>query len=121
MGDRRSDSLRILLVDDQVDVRSTYKLVLDIDHHAVVEAGDGLEALERFEEGGFDLVITDNIMPELSGEKLALEIKKQRPEMPVIMITANPDILPAKLTGVDLLLTKPFQVAELQEAIRKVT
>jgi CheY-like chemotaxis protein len=47
-------------------------------------------------------------------------VKKQEPDIPILMITANVDLLPSKLE-VDLLLPKPFQIAELREAIRKVS
>jgi DNA-binding response OmpR family regulator len=111
---------RILLADDDADVRTTLKLVLDMENHAVSEACDGQQALNLFQPGHFDLVITDYIMPEMSGDQLAVEIKKQDPTVPVIMITANADRLPNVLPGVDILLPKPFQIAELRQAVRRM-
>jgi len=119
MGEPPQEPCRILLADDDPDVRTTLKLVLDMDHHSVEEACDGVEALELFRSKRFDLVITDYVMPRMSGDQLAGEIKKQSPSLPVIMITANADLLPDPVSGVDFLLPKPFQIAELRKAIRK--
>lgn len=121
MGAQLPESKRILLADDEADVRTTLKLLLEIDHHTVVDVGDGKEALDRFDNQGVDLVITDYVMPELTGDRLAVEIKRRRPELPVIMITANADLLPAHVPGVDFILPKPFQIHALRDAIRKVT
>ena len=121
MGEQPPESRHILLADDDADVRSTLKLVLDMDQHSVVEARDGLEALELFNSTRFDLVITDYVMPGMRGDELAATIKQQHPKLPVIMITANADLLPNPVPGVDLLLPKPFQIIELRKAIRKVS
>lgn len=121
MGDKPSDSRHILLADDDSDVRTTLRLLLEMDTHSVVEASNGQQALELLKSQPFDLVITDYIMPELSGDKLAIEIKKSSPSLPVIMITANADLLPTSLAGVDLLLPKPFQITDLRGAISKVS
>lgn len=121
MGESPPTTRRILLVDDDADVRSTLKLLLNMEHHAVTEARDGQEALEAFTSEKFDLVITDYVMPKLYGDQLALEIKKQAPSLPVIMITANADLLPNPVPAVDLVLPKPFQIKELRDAIQGVT
>lgn len=121
MGDRPSQSRHILLADDDPDVRTTLRLILEMDEHSVVEACDGQQALDLLRSQSFDLVITDYIMPGMSGDKLALEIKKGSPSVPVIMITANADLLPTTLDGVDFLLPKPFQITELRGAICKVS
>lgn len=120
MGDESSQPRRILLADDDPDVRSTLKLILEMEHHSVVEACDGPEALQLFKANPFDLVITDYIMPGMTGDRLALEIKNLSPTVPVIMVTANADLLPTPVPGVDFLLPKPFQLARLRTAILKV-
>lgn len=112
---------QILLVDDDADVRSTLRLLLEMDRYSVAEAQDGKEALERFKSDSFDLVITDYVMPGLSGDQLAIQIKKQAPGVRIIMITAHEGILPKPLKAVDRLLPKPFQIAELKTAIREVS
>jgi len=111
---------QILLADDEADVRSMMKLVLEIDHHEVVEARNGQEALDLFRSREFDVVVTDLVMPGMYGDALALEIKKQSPGLPVIMITANADLLPDPVPGVDILLSKPFKVEQLRRAIQRL-
>jgi FixJ family two-component response regulator len=69
-------------------------------------------------------VITDYTMPGMKGDELALAVKARVPGQPVIMITAHGDSLRTSampLTGVDQLVGKPFQLADLREAIQKVT
>jgi two-component system chemotaxis response regulator CheY len=77
-----------------------------------------------FQEGQFDLVITDFEMPGMKGDELAAAIKAQAPNQPVVMITAYAEMLQASgnpLTGVDLTISKPFLLENLREAIAKVT
>ena len=121
MGDESPTPRRILLAEDEADVRSTLKQLLEFDRHSVVEACDGRQALNLLKSHRFDLVITDYLMPGMPGDQLVAELKKQAPELPIIMITANMDLLPNPIPGVDVLLPKPFQVADLREAIRRVS
>ena len=86
-------------------------------------ASDGPEALERFCEGAFDIVITDRAMPEMSGDDLAEAIKAKSPRTPVIMLTGFGDIMLA--TGeapspMDLIVAKPVTMGNLREAVAKV-
>lgn len=120
MGDESPTPRHILLTEDEADVRSTLKLLLELDRHSVVEACDGQQALNLFKSHRFDLVITDYIMPGMSGDQLAVELKRQAPGLPVIMITANVDRLPNPIPGIDVLLPKPFRIASLRDAIRRV-
>ena len=112
--------MRILLVDDDKDVRETINLVLKLEHHEVIEATDGRQAIELLGHDQFDLVITDYVMPEMSGDLLAAEVKRLNPATPVIMITANADLLPDSLRDVDQVLSKPFEVNELIKTIREI-
>ena len=112
--------MRILLVDDDAEVRDTIKLVLKMERHEVVEASDGRQALDCLKQNHFDLVITDYVMPEMSGDVVATEVKRSNPSTPLIMITANADLLPDRLQGVDRVLSKPFEVSELVQAIRDI-
>jgi CheY-like chemotaxis protein len=120
MTEQTLEPFSILLVDDDPEVRSTLKLLLDMDKHVVTEACDGRQALDLFSSGKFDLVITDYVMPEMSGDQLAVEIKQQDPTLPIVMITANADLLSSPVPGVDCLLPKPFPIADLRMAIRSV-
>ena len=120
MGEKPPKAMRILLVDDDAEVRDTIKLVLKMERHEVVEASDGRQALDCLKQNHFDLVITDYVMPEMSGDVVATEVKRSNPSTPLIMITANADLLPDRLQGVDRVLSKPFEVSELVQAIRDI-
>ena len=115
---------RILVVDDEPQVCEAIAMMLSFDGYAVVTAGNGNEALALFSQGPFDLVTTDYTMPGMNGVELALAIKAKVPDQPVIMITAHGEMLKTSgvpLTGVDQLVGKPFQLADLREAIKKAT
>ena len=95
---------RILVVDDEPLVCDAVRMMLDFDGHQVKTAASGKEALAMFQEGQFDLVITDFEMPGMKGDELAAAIKAQAPNQPVVMITAYAEMLQASgnpLTGVD--------------------
>jgi CheY-like chemotaxis protein len=108
---------RILLVDDQQAVRDAVNLLLSLDEHTVTEAGDGVEGLELFSQGEFDLVITDLEMPRMKGNELAARIKRMTPSQPVLMITAYAERLEEGDNPVDMILNKPFHLADLRRAI----
>ena len=115
---------RILVVDDEPLVCDAVKMMLEFDGHLVKTAGNGKEALAMFDAGHFDLVITDFEMPAMKGDELAAAIKARAPKQPVVMITAYAEMLQASgnpLTGVDLIISKPFLLENLREAIAKVT
>ena len=111
---------RILLVDDQSSVREAISLLLSLDEHTVVEAGNGAEALELFRRSQFDLVITDFEMPKMKGNELAAKIKQLRPAQPILMITAYAEQIGDSDNPVDALLNKPFQLEDLRQAISRL-
>ena len=115
---------KILVVDDEPLVCEAVKMLLEFDGHEVITAGDGSEALELFEHGSFDVVVTDYKMPGMKGDELAVALKARRPGQPVVMLTAHAEMIKTAavpLTGVDQLVSKPFQIADLQDAIKKAT
>ncbi len=115
---------RILVVDDEPLVCDAVKMMLDFDGHTVETAGSAKDALARMEKARFDVVITDFEMPVMKGDELAAVIKAKDPKQPVIMITAYAEMLEAAghpLTGVDCMISKPFLLENLREAIVKVT
>jgi CheY-like chemotaxis protein len=114
---------RILVVDDEPFVCDAVKMMLLFDGHQVETAKSGLDALSLFEKGKYDLVITDFHMPEMKGDELAASIKARAPEQPVVMITAYAEMLQSSgnpLKGVDFVISKPFMLENLREAIVKV-
>ncbi len=111
---------RILLADDQQAVRSAIKFLLQMDEHKVTEATNGREALELFRRERFDLVITDYAMPEMVGSELAVNIKREVPAQPIIMISAYTSQLKDQDNPVDALINKPFSFVELRQIIARL-
>ncbi|MGO8675131.1 MAG: response regulator [Limisphaerales bacterium] len=116
----RTVGKRILVADDQQEVRDTIKLLLRLDDHTVAEATNGREALEMFEQGRFDLVITDYAMPEMRGDELAANVKNLAPSQPILMLTGSVELLDGFATAVDALLRKPFSLMDLRQAIARL-
>lgn len=114
----------ILVVDDEPLVCDAVKMMLNFDGHVVQTAASGKEALAILAKDTFDLVITDFEMPNMKGDELAVAIKARAPKQPVVMITAYAEMLHAAgnpLTGVDCVISKPFLLENLREAIAKVS
>ncbi len=108
---------RILLVDDKAPLRAAVRMMLELDGHQVIEASDGAEALNSFNAGEFDLVITDFEMPVMKGDELAVSLKLLAPLLPILMITASDRGRVHDDNPVDLLLNKPITVDELRYAL----
>ena len=113
--------MRILIVEDEYAVREVIALCLRRDGHRVEIAVNGREGLEKFQNGEFDLVITDRVMPEMGGEKLICEIKKIAPNMPVILLSGTSDLmeLPEEILPT-VLVQKPLTLEELRASISAV-
>jgi len=114
---------RILIIDDDDDVRTMLSLTLTQFGHSVIEARDGKEGLQRFAETNPDLVITDIVMPEKEGLEVLMELRKKQPAPKVIAISgggrqSTSDYLrAAKYMGASRVLEKPFSQEALFEAI----
>jgi signal transduction histidine kinase/putative methionine-R-sulfoxide reductase with GAF domain len=108
---------RILVVDDEADVRELLADVLMAHGHHVTLAGGGREALRRFEEGVYDLVITDLGMPDINGWEVARGIKAARASMPVLLLTGWADAVDPDASRVDAVIKKPFDTAKLAAAV----
>lgn len=116
--------LRILLVEDKPLVREVIREHLLRQGHSVETASDGQQGLEKFMASRYDLVITDLAMPAMSGEQLAMEIKKIAPNKPIILLTGFGDPRLAQNAYselVDHVLIKPVTLFALRQAIAKVT
>jgi CheY-like chemotaxis protein len=114
---------QILVVDDEPDVCETIKMVLEHDGHKIQTVNSGREALVLLEHGKFDLVTTDFSMSGMKGDVLAALIKQRLPNQPVLMISANGAMANDSgnpLPGVDLVISKPFLLEDLRNAIAKV-
>jgi len=120
MEQTRVTRKRILLVEDEYGVRACIKRLLCLDEHTITEASNGLEAIELFEESQFDVVVTDLNMPKMAGDQLAVQIRNRAPGQPIIMITACVERLRGDENPVDIILSKPFGLDELRQALADV-
>ena len=110
----------VLIVDDEPGVRQACRLMLSLDEHTVVEAKNGIEALDLFTKGRFDLVMTDFKMPGMNGNELAARIKRLAPSVPILMISAFVKEAGGSHGPVDATLSKPFSLLELRQAIAQL-
>ena len=115
--------LRILLVDDHDEVRSTTAAVLEDFGHTVVEAVNGSEALKALRSGdcNYDLMISDYAMPHLSGTDFLREAHELCPGVPALIITgyAEAEAISDRPEGVEILL-KPFTPHKLEAAVSRI-
>jgi len=118
-----SRPLRILLAEDDERLRSVIALQMESMGHIVESARDGTEALQKFHESSFDLILTDLSMPRLNGIALVEAARQIIAEIPVIMLTGfGAMLLPdgERPPGVDILLAKPVTRDNLAAAIAQV-
>ena len=116
---------RLLLVDDEPQIVDSMQKMLEFHGYHVTTKTSSVEALEvfRLAPEGFDLVITDQTMPYMTGDQLVLELKKIRPDIPVVLCTGFSlvmDEAKAKALGIDAFLLKPVLRKEMSETIRRV-
>lgn len=113
-------SFRILLVDDEPAILEVLSVYLKQDGHTLEAVEDGNTAWHRFQSGTWDLVLTDRIMPDMTGDQLTAAIKQLSPHTPVIMITGGVDsksVEEMRKAGVDVIVRKPFTLSSLRAAI----
>jgi len=126
----------ILVIDDEADVRDGMKRVLDRAGFSVRITDNATDALLELEREPADVVITDIIMPKLNGVDAICRIVKEFPSVRIVAISGGGNFDPssyqpaaitttaylaaAKKAGAHLILTKPFESAELIDAVRRV-
>ena len=111
---------RILLVDDEQSIQTLLSYPLRKDGYHVTSALDGGEALQRFEEGRFDLVILDLMMPRVDGVEVCRQLRSQS-QVPIIMLTAKgseTDKVAGLEVGADDYITKPFSMREFRSRVK---
>ena len=112
---------RVMLVDDDASLRSLVRVTLPRDGFEIAEARDGQDALDQIAAGPPDLVVLDWRLPERSGEEVLKELKVRQPELPVVVLTAEPrEREAAERLGADEFLTKPFSPLELVRTIERL-
>ncbi|WP_409275260.1 response regulator transcription factor [Neobacillus sp. SCS-31] len=111
----------ILIVEDEEKIARVLELELEFEGYSVKKAADGIEALEAYRTGNWDLVLLDVMLPGMSGVDLLRRIRANDPVTKVIMLTAKGEV-EDKVAGLDLgandYITKPFQIDELLARIR---
>jgi len=113
-------SARILLVDDEQSIQTLLSYPLRKDGYHVTSALDGGEALRRFDEGRFDLVILDVMLPRVDGVEVCRELRS-RSQVPIIMLTAKgseTDKVAGLEIGADDYITKPFSMREFRSRVK---
>jgi DNA-binding NtrC family response regulator len=116
--------VKILIIDDNEDVLSTLYQFLSHKKYQVVSATNGLDALKLFEaeKNGFDLIITDLVMPSISGVAIIAIVKERNPDIPIIAITGwgeHPEALATEAKA-DAVLEKPFELITLEKLMTKL-
>jgi DNA-binding response OmpR family regulator len=111
---------RILLVDDEQPIQTLLSFPLQRDGYDVVQASDGREALTRFDEQAFDLVVLDVMMPRMDGLEVCRRLRA-RSSVPIIMLTAKSEEIDKVLgleLGADDYITKPFSMREFRSRVK---
>jgi DNA-binding response OmpR family regulator len=113
-------SARILLVDDEQSIQTLLSYPLRKEGYHVTSALDGNEALQRFDEGRFDLVVLDLMLPRRDGVEVCRELRS-RSQVPIIMLTAKgseSDKVAGLEVGADDYITKPFSMREFRSRVK---
>jgi len=117
---------RILVVDDEQDIRQLVALIAEAAGYEVVQANNGMEGLQAIERSEFDLVILDIMMPEMDGWEVCRRMKSRQrmKDIPVLILTVRSQPLD-KVIGMEVVhaddyLTKPFERYELLDALERL-
>jgi two-component system response regulator AtoC len=111
---------KVLVVDDEANLRKVLSATLRREGYDVAVAADGEQALQLFDQGGVDVVVSDLVMPRLGGFELMKHVLERAPEVPVILITAHGTVdsaVTAIKAGAFDYVTKPFEQDELRRVI----
>ena len=112
---------RILLVDDEQPIQTLLSFPLQRDGYEVVQASDGNEALARFSEQAFDLVVLDLMLPRMDGLEVCKRLRAKGSTVPIIMLTAKSEEIDKVLgleLGADDYITKPFSMREFRSRVK---
>ena len=112
---------RILLVDDEQPIQTLLSFPLQRDGYDVVQATDGREALARFAEQPFDLVVLDVMLPRVDGLEVCRRLRAKGETVPIIMLTAKSEEIDKVLgleLGADDYITKPFSMREFRSRVK---
>lgn len=113
---------KILVVDDDEQMREDIAEMLSREGYGVVHVGSGEEALERLKKENFDVILTDLMMPGIDGMEVLRQSKKLKPAVRVIMITGFGTIenaVEAMKDGASDYVSKPFKIGEVQATVKR--
>lgn len=113
---------RVLVIDDEEGMCWALEKALEEEGHQVFTATCGLAGLAVFKAQEIDLVLCDIKMPDISGLEVLEQIRKKKPDVPVVIMTGYsslPIALEAIKKGADSYLTKPFHISHLKELVQK--
>ncbi|MHB9133068.1 MAG: response regulator transcription factor [Armatimonadota bacterium] len=117
---------RILVVDDEQDIRQLITLILEADGYEVEQAASGVEGLKALDRNEFDLMVLDIMMPEMDGWEVCRQVKS-RPrtkDLPVLLLTVRNQpldrVIGLEVVHADDYLTKPFDQHQLLRAVQKL-
>jgi len=116
---------KLLIVDDDPDIRDLISQILDPDKYELVLASNGQEALDEVHRQRFDLIVMDLMMPGMSGIEVC-QLIKQEPDnldIPIVMLTAKTGIsdrIDGFMTGAEEYITKPFDPMKLEARIETI-
>ena len=114
---------RIMIVDDEPLIVKGLKFSLEQEGYQTVVAYDGQEALDRFAEGGIDLILLDVMLPKVNGIEVCQQIRGEHSQVPIIMLTAKGEDMDKILGleyGADDYMTKPFNILEVKARIKTI-
>jgi CheY-like chemotaxis protein len=114
---------RILVVDDEKSIRALLLEFLSMMDYDAVAFGNSDEALNQFQKGSYDLVLTDLEMPGMDGLTLARYIKNRSPETPVVLVTGQrPEAFSDRLSKgcIDSVIFKPFRLDAIQKKVQGI-
>jgi two-component system response regulator MprA len=112
---------RVLVVDDEPDVRDAVETALELEGHRVTVAVDGVDALKKLGHGGYEAIVLDILMPNLDGFEVCRRLRAAGNRTPILMLTARDseeDTIRGLDLGADDYLVKPFGLAELLARVR---
>ena len=117
-GDHATGPIRILLVDDDRDVREASAASMRDAGHEVLEAEDSVRGLELLAtHGRIDLLVVDYVMPGANGVAMIAEARRMRPALPIVLVSGQADLSGMRLPRNVRLIAKPFRIEDLQHAI----